>query len=86
MTEKEIAGINMKKKPRYILLSLLIVIALAVPVWSTVVRADDAIEMHDWHGLDASGDDLSGSYILVITLSDADIHECGDSWTCAFQA
>ena len=55
----------MKKKPLYTLLSLLIVLALAVPVWSTVVRAATPTPIWDWHDLNDIRNDLSGDYVLM---------------------
>ena len=74
---------NTKKKPLYTLLSLLIVLALAVPVLSLAATADpgdfaggsgtpgDPYQIADWHHLDNVRNHLDSDFILMNDLNAA---------------
>jgi hypothetical protein len=52
------------------LVFFLIIFTLTIPLLpSTVVKASPAVEIRDWHDLDAVRDNLSGSYVLMNDLN-----------------
>ncbi len=57
-----------KSKLLWSLVSVLMVVSLAIPTWSTTVVASPATEIWNWYDLDAVRNNLGGSYVLMTDL------------------
>ena len=57
-----------QKKILWSLITFIMILSLAMPLSSSVVRASPATEIWDWYDLDAMREDLEGSYVLMTDL------------------